>query len=88
MVAATAGDGRNDGDRPKRVRAERHCSRCDETGHNSRTCKVEIEDVDGNDASEEQYLITYSLKFCCGVARRRCVGVLVGRSGRLGGETR
>jgi hypothetical protein len=30
----------------KRVRAERHCGCCGETGHNSRTCKVEIEDAD------------------------------------------
>jgi hypothetical protein len=35
----------------KRVRAERRCSRCSEVGHNSRTCKVEIEDVDNSNAS-------------------------------------
>ena len=37
----------------KRVRAERHCGRCGEVGHNSRTCKVEIEDVDNSEESEE-----------------------------------
>jgi hypothetical protein len=36
----------------KRVRAERHYSRCSEIGHNSRTCKVEIEDVDNSEESE------------------------------------
>jgi hypothetical protein len=36
----------------KRVRAERHCSRCGETRHNSRTCKVEIEDADSSNASK------------------------------------
>jgi hypothetical protein len=37
----------------KRVRAKRHCSCCSEVGHNSRTCKVEIEDVDDSEESEE-----------------------------------
>jgi hypothetical protein len=36
----------------KRVRAERRCGRCSEVGHNSRTCKAEIEDVDDSDASK------------------------------------
>jgi hypothetical protein len=36
----------------KRVRAKRRCGRCSEVGHNSRTCKVEIVDVDDSDASE------------------------------------
>jgi hypothetical protein len=36
----------------KRVRAKRHCGRYSEVGHNSRTCKVEIVDVDDSDASE------------------------------------
>ena len=35
----------------KRVRAERRCGRCSEVGHNSRTCRVEIEDVDNSDVS-------------------------------------
>jgi hypothetical protein len=34
------------------VRAERRCGRCSEIGHNSRTCKVEIEDRDSSTASE------------------------------------
>jgi hypothetical protein len=36
----------------KKVRAERHCGRYGETGHNSRTCKVEIEDIDNSEESE------------------------------------
>jgi hypothetical protein len=36
----------------KRVRAERHYGRCGKTRYNSRTCKVEIEDVDSSNASK------------------------------------
>jgi hypothetical protein len=36
----------------KRVRAERHCGCYSKVRHNSRTCKVEILDVDNSDASE------------------------------------
>jgi hypothetical protein len=36
----------------KRVRVERRYSRCSEIRHNSRTCKVEIEDVDNSNTSE------------------------------------
>ena len=36
----------------KRVRAERRCGRCSEIRHNSRTCKVDIEDGDSSTASE------------------------------------
>jgi hypothetical protein len=36
----------------KRVRAERHYSCYSETKYNSRTCKVEIEDVDSSNASK------------------------------------
>jgi hypothetical protein len=44
---------REDSETPaKRVRAERRCGRCSEIGHNSRTCKVEIEDLDDSDDSE------------------------------------
>ena len=44
----------DDGEKPaKRVRAERHCGRCGEKGHNSRTCTVEIEDVFNSDVSKE-----------------------------------
>ncbi|OCK82585.1 hypothetical protein K432DRAFT_250183, partial [Lepidopterella palustris CBS 459.81] len=35
----------------KRVRTERRCGRCGEIRHNSRTCKVEIEDIDDSEAS-------------------------------------
>jgi hypothetical protein len=52
LVAATVVDSRDDGGGPsKRVRAERRCGRCSETGHNSRTCKVEIEDAEDSDKS-------------------------------------
>jgi hypothetical protein len=36
----------------KRVRAERHYSCCGETRYNSRTCKVEIEDIDSSNTSK------------------------------------
>jgi hypothetical protein len=36
----------------KRVRRQQRCRRCSKIGHNSRTCKVEIEDVDNSDASK------------------------------------
>jgi hypothetical protein len=54
LIAEPAGSRRDDGETPaKRVRAERRCGRCGETGHNSRTCKVEIEDAEDSDKSEE-----------------------------------
>jgi hypothetical protein len=53
LIAKRESSGCEDGKTPaKRVRAERRCGRCSEVGHNSRTCKVEIEDVDDSDASE------------------------------------
>ena len=53
IIAAKEGGSREDGETPaKRVRAERRCGRCSEIGHNSRTCKVEIEDVYSSDTSE------------------------------------
>jgi hypothetical protein len=52
LIAAIVNNCRNNSNEPlKRVRAERRCSRCSEVRHNSRTCKVEIEDVDNSDAS-------------------------------------
>jgi hypothetical protein len=36
----------------KRVRAKRHYGRYGEIRHNSRTCKVEIEDADDSEESE------------------------------------
>jgi hypothetical protein len=54
LIAEPAGSRRDDGETPaKRVRAERRYRRCGETGHNSRTCKVEIEDAEDSDKSEE-----------------------------------
>jgi hypothetical protein len=53
LIAEKEGGSREDGEMPaKRVRAERRCGRCSEVGHNSRTCKVEIEDVDDSNASD------------------------------------
>jgi hypothetical protein len=53
LIAEKEGGRCEDSERPvKRVRAERHCGRCSETRHNSRTCKVEIEDADSSDASK------------------------------------
>jgi hypothetical protein len=53
LITEREGYSRNNSETPtKRVRAERHCSRCSEIGHNSRTCKVEIEDTDNSEESE------------------------------------
>jgi hypothetical protein len=53
LIAKKEGSGCEDSETPvKRVRAERHYSRCGETRHNSRTCKVEIEESDSSDASK------------------------------------
>ncbi len=53
LIAKKEGSRHEDGETPaKRVRAERRCGRCSEIGHNSRTCKVEIEDGDSSTASE------------------------------------
>jgi hypothetical protein len=53
LIAKKEGSRCKDSETPiKRVRAERHCSCYSETRHNSRTCKVEIEDADSSDASK------------------------------------
>ena len=53
LVAIREGSSREEGETPvKRVRAERHCGRCSEISHNSRTCKVEIEDASNSEASK------------------------------------
>ena len=53
LIAEREGSSREEGKTPaKRVRAQRHCSHCCEVGHNSRTCKAEIENVDNSDKSE------------------------------------
>jgi hypothetical protein len=40
------------GESSKRVRTQRRCGRCGETGHNARTCAVEIVDASNSDESE------------------------------------
>ena len=53
LIAEREGSRRKDGETPvKRVRAERRCGCCSEVGHNSCTCKVELEDIDNSNASE------------------------------------
>jgi hypothetical protein len=53
LIAKQAGGIREQGETPaKRVRTERRCGRCSEIGHNSRSCKVEIEDVEDSRGSE------------------------------------
>jgi hypothetical protein len=53
LIAEREGGRREEGEEPaKRVRSGRRCGRCGEIGHNSRTCKVEIEDANNSDASE------------------------------------
>jgi hypothetical protein len=53
LIAEREGDSCKEGETPaKRVRAKRRYSHCGEVGHNSRTCKVEIEDVDDSEESE------------------------------------
>ena len=54
VLAKQVGGSRGNGEGlSKRVQGERRCGRCKETGHNARTCKVEIEEVCDSDTSEE-----------------------------------
>jgi len=53
LIAKREGSSCKDGETPaKRVRAERRCGCCSEVRHNSRTCKIEIEDEDNSEESE------------------------------------
>ena len=53
LIASEVVGGKREGKKPAgRARKERHCGRCSETGHNARTCKVLIEDVNDSDESE------------------------------------
>jgi len=57
LIAAREGSYYNNGEKPiKRVRAVKHCGHCGhcgKKGHNSRTCIVEIKDVDDSDIFKE-----------------------------------
>jgi hypothetical protein len=53
LITEKEGSSYKEGETPvKRVRAERRCGRYSKIRHNSRTCKVEIVDVDNSNASE------------------------------------
>jgi hypothetical protein len=53
LITKKEGSSRKEGETPaKRVRAERRYGRYSEIRYNSRTCKVEIEDVDDSNTSE------------------------------------
>ena len=52
LIAEREGGRREEGEElAKRVRAVRRCGCCSKIRHNSRTCKVEIEDANNSDAS-------------------------------------
>jgi hypothetical protein len=53
LIAEKEGSSREESETPaKRVRVERRCGRCSKIRHNSRTYKVEIEDVDNSNTSK------------------------------------
>jgi hypothetical protein len=53
LIAEKDGGGQVEGgESSKRVRTQRRCGRCGETGHNARTCAVEIADASDSDESE------------------------------------
>jgi hypothetical protein len=53
LITKREGSSYKNGETPtKRVRAKRHYGRYGEIRHNSRTCKVEIEDADNSEESE------------------------------------
>ena len=52
-MAEKEGGRQEEGREPvKRVRTQRRCGRCGETGHNARTCAVVIVDPSDSDESE------------------------------------
>ena len=53
VLAEQMGSSRGGGESAsKRVRGERRCGRCKQTGHNARTCAVKIDSVsDSSDSS-------------------------------------
>ena len=53
VLAEQAGSSRGDGESAsKRVRGERRCGRCKQTGHNARTCAVKIDSAsDSSDSN-------------------------------------
>lgn len=54
LLAKQAGGSRGDGESAsKRVRGERRCGRCKQTGHNSRTCAAIIDSDSDSNMSEE-----------------------------------
>jgi hypothetical protein len=53
LIAKKDSSRRVEGGEPaKKVRTQRRCGRCGETGHNARTCAVEIVDPSDSDKSE------------------------------------
>ena len=53
LIAEREGGGQEEGGEPaKKVRTQRRCGRCGETGHNARTCAVEIVDPSNSEESE------------------------------------
>ena len=54
VLAEQAGSGRGDGESAsKRVRGERRCGRCKQTGHNARTCAVRIDSASDSSSSNK-----------------------------------
>jgi hypothetical protein len=52
MAEKEVGGQKEGGESSKRVRTQRRCGRCGETGHNARTCAVEI--VDPSDSGDSE----------------------------------
>jgi hypothetical protein len=53
LITEKEGSSRKEGETPaKRVRVERRYGRCSKIRHNSRTCKIELLDIDNSDTSK------------------------------------